>query len=347
MAYLDPTKNFAIVEVSTGYNNTDTSIALTASEGAKLPQPSTDGEFNLVWWNSTDYPNPKDDPNVEIVRVTARSTDTLTVTRAQESTSGTTKNTGGKTYLMALVPTTKMMDDIESHLQGVKGSNIASATTTDLSAATGYFVDVTGTTTITGLGTADAGTRRAVRFNGALTLTHNGTSLILPTGANITTASGDIAEFASLGSGNWVCLHYMRADGTPLASSGGGSAMFGSYIDAFGISTSVYYHPIFTGHTGLVTSTEARVKYRFPRSGTLKNLSARFGGHPGGTVTIGIRKNGADTSLKIDGTSATGFADTSNTVAVTSSDDINFWVTGTSGSTGAMFVVFSCEFEPS
>lgn len=109
---LDPVKNFAIVTVSTGYDADDTSVVLTAGHGAKLPAPATDGAFNLVWWNSTDYSNPSDDPNVEIVRCTARSTETLTVTRAQESTTGATHNTGGKTYKMILSPTKKMIDDI-------------------------------------------------------------------------------------------------------------------------------------------------------------------------------------------------------------------------------------------
>lgn len=111
-----------------------------------------------------------------------------------------------------------------------KGSDIASATTTDIGAATGNFVDVTGTTTITGLGTVQAGTRRKVRFTGALTLTHHATALILPTGANITTAAGDTADFISLGSGNWVCTNYQRKDGTPLA--GGLTVKTGSFTRA-------------------------------------------------------------------------------------------------------------------
>lgn len=100
-----------------------------------------------------------------------------------------------------------------------KGTDIASAATTDIGAATGNFVDVTGTTTITALGTVQAGTQRTVRFAGALTLTHNAVSLILPTGANITTAAGDVATFRSLGSGNWVCVAYTRASGLALATS--------------------------------------------------------------------------------------------------------------------------------
>jgi hypothetical protein len=98
-----------------------------------------------------------------------------------------------------------------------KGADIASATTTDIGAATGEFVDVTGTTTITGLGTVAAGIVRTVRFTGALTLTHNATSLILPGGANITTAANDRAIFRSLGSGNWLCVAYIKASGAPIA----------------------------------------------------------------------------------------------------------------------------------
>lgn len=93
---LDNATNFAKVTVSTTYDDDDTSIVLTGGHGALLPSVP----FNAVWWNSTDYSDPSDDPNKEIVRVTAISTDTLTVTRGQESITATTKNTGGKTYKM-------------------------------------------------------------------------------------------------------------------------------------------------------------------------------------------------------------------------------------------------------
>ena len=100
-----------------------------------------------------------------------------------------------------------------------KGSDVASATTTDLGAATtGDFVHVTGTTTITGLGTIAAGIKKVVTFDGALTLTHNGTSLILPGAANITTATNDIAVFVSEGAGNWRCISYFPYAGYPALS---------------------------------------------------------------------------------------------------------------------------------
>lgn len=95
--------------------------------------------------------------------------------------------------------------------------NIASASTTDLATATGWIVNITGTTTITALGTVQSGATRALIFADVLTLTHNATSLILPGAANITTAAGDVALMVSKGSGNWKCAAYQRADGTPVS----------------------------------------------------------------------------------------------------------------------------------
>lgn len=101
-----------------------------------------------------------------------------------------------------------------------KGSNIASvAGITDIGAATGNFVDVTGTNTITGFGTVTAGTRRTVRFTGILTITHNGTSLICLGSANVLTVVNDIGVFISLGSGNWIMVDYIRKTGRPLINN--------------------------------------------------------------------------------------------------------------------------------
>lgn len=104
-------------------------------------------------------------------------------------------------------------------LMGFEGADIASATTTNLANATGWSVDVTGTTTITGLGTVDAGQVFILRFTGALILTHNSTSLILPGAANITTVAGDIAVMKSEGSGNWRCVSYQRSGAAPRSST--------------------------------------------------------------------------------------------------------------------------------
>jgi len=97
--------------------------------------------------------------------------------------------------------------------------DIASAATTDIGSKDSNTVNITGTETITSLGTADAGVERWVKFAGALTLTHDATSLILPTGADITTAAGDTALFKSEGDGDWRCYLYQPANGEALVVS--------------------------------------------------------------------------------------------------------------------------------
>jgi hypothetical protein len=99
------------------------------------------------------------------------------------------------------------------------GANIASGATVDLATASGDYVTVTGTATITSLGTVSAGMRFWLTFNGAAVLTHNGTSLILPGAVNITCAAGDVACVESLGSGNWRVLSYLKASGLPIAGN--------------------------------------------------------------------------------------------------------------------------------
>jgi len=110
---------------------------------------------------------------------------------------------------------------LNGYLNEFQGATIPSATTTDIGVATGNYIVVSGTTTITGLGTIQAGTRRIVEFSGALILTHNATSLILPGGANITTTAGDVATFVSEGSGNWRCTGYLFSASLPLLRTGG------------------------------------------------------------------------------------------------------------------------------
>jgi len=98
----------------------------------------------------------------------------------------------------------------------------ASGATVDLGAVASNYVNITGTTTITAFGTVSSGIWKWVRFDGALTLTHNATTLILPGGANITTVAGDTAAFVSEGSGNWRCLWYSgkSANHATLTTSG-------------------------------------------------------------------------------------------------------------------------------
>ena len=111
---MDPVKNFGFVTVSAGYDASATSIVLSSGQGLLLPDPVVDGAYNLPWYDSTNYNNPADDPNVEIVRVIgpAGTGDTKTIVRAQEGTSATSKNTTDSTYKMFSGATAKTITDI-------------------------------------------------------------------------------------------------------------------------------------------------------------------------------------------------------------------------------------------
>ncbi len=108
-----------------------------------------------------------------------------------------------------------------------QGADIASSGTINLSTATGDYVNVTGTTTITAI-TLAQGLERTVKFAGILTLT-NGASLILPSGANITTAAGDVAIFRGEASGVVRCVAYTKANGQAVASTAVGSYQNNGY----------------------------------------------------------------------------------------------------------------------
>lgn len=94
-----------------------------------------------------------------------------------------------------------------------KGANRSSASTLTLGTDGNYF-HVTGTTTITAI--SGAVSPVLLTFDGALQLTHNGTSLILPGAGNIQTSAGDTAIFVSEGGGNWRCLDYARGATVPV-----------------------------------------------------------------------------------------------------------------------------------
>lgn len=158
------------------------------------------------------------------------------------------------------------------------GSNIASSSSIDIGAASGDFVGITGTTAITALGTADAGIERTLVFGGALTLTHNGTSLILPAGgSNITTAAGDIATFRSLGSGNWRCTQYTKASGASVGSLGTMSEQNANAVTISGGTISgITDLAVADGGTGASSAADARTNLGLAIGSNVQAYSANL-----------------------------------------------------------------------
>lgn len=132
--------------------------------------------------------------------------------------------TGGGAALSAIVQDTSPqlggdLDTNSNMINESKGSDIASASTLTIP-TDGNFFDVTGTTTITAFSAVSVGTEITLQFDGALTLTHHATDLILPGSANITTAAGDTAIFREYATGDWHCINYKRQSGLPVVGSG-------------------------------------------------------------------------------------------------------------------------------
>lgn len=139
---------------------------------------------------------------------------------------------------------------------------IASAATCDLGSKNAAFLTITGNTGITSLGTVDEGIFKWVVFQQALTIAHNGASLILPTASNIATVAGDSALFLSLGSGNWRCLSYSRSDGRQVSGTTTfGDGTVGAPAIAFTSDPSSGFYRIGTSNVGLSLGGTKRVDF--------------------------------------------------------------------------------------
>lgn len=90
-----------------------------------------------------------------------------------------------------------------------KGADLVSGATLTLG-TDGEVFHVTGTTGITAIASRGAGALAVLIFDGALTLTHNATTLILRDGVNYKTSAGDVLVFISEGSGNWREIFRLR-----------------------------------------------------------------------------------------------------------------------------------------
>jgi hypothetical protein len=130
--------------------------------------------------------------------------------RAWSATTANNTPTDATTIGAGLADNLQEIQAVTRRYLASKGTNMASASTVDLSTADGYFIDITGTTTITSFGTEQSGITYKLRFTGALLITYNATSLITTNSDNIRTSNGDTCYATSLGSGNWIITGYEK-----------------------------------------------------------------------------------------------------------------------------------------
>lgn len=133
--------------------------------------------------------------------------ESLSVTAASNGPSGSDQRTLADDGLRQAFAFVKQLKSL---------ATLASNTTVTPPSTANVF-SVTGTTAITTIASTNSFDGRDVWFvfAGILTFTH-GSNLILPGGANITTAVGDTACMIQIASGQWRCAAYQRADGSPI-----------------------------------------------------------------------------------------------------------------------------------
>ena len=103
---LDQIQNFVRGELSESIDSEQTSIDV--EDESVFPSPPA--EYNLVIYDAGNFSRATKDPNVEIVRVTDVTDDTLTVERGQENTDASNHPSSAEIFLSV---TSKMFTDID------------------------------------------------------------------------------------------------------------------------------------------------------------------------------------------------------------------------------------------
>jgi len=233
--------NFSIPDETGALFRADTNTALQAlaSANSGATAPATTYPFqvwadtttntlkirngaNTVWMvmGAFDTTNDRWEVNTNVVQ--ALTTAGVTFKNAAGTTIGTLTDAGlftptGGISTGGTLTLGGVLDANSHQVRLSQGAAIASAATLTLG-ADGNTFSVTGTTTITAIASVAIGTTATLIFAGALTLT-NSASLILPGGANITTAAGDVATVVQTGASVWTCTSYMRVDGTAVVAA--------------------------------------------------------------------------------------------------------------------------------
>jgi hypothetical protein len=177
--------------------------ALSDSDAAKV---ISGDDFNTEFSAVQTAVNTKADIN-------GSATESFSATTASASTDTTqVATTAFVTTAVAAIPgTTNVFTATQIW---AKGTDVASATA--LTVGAGNYFDVTGTTTVTSIATVGIGVTIKLHFDGAVLLTHGATDLVLPGGANVTTAAGDEFEFTEYATGDWRCTGYALASGEAI-----------------------------------------------------------------------------------------------------------------------------------
>ncbi len=146
-------KNNATATIAATITNTDTTIVLAAGLGNTFPLPTAGNYFYATLFDNVG--------NYEIVKVTARVTDTVTVVRAQDSTNPLPFNAGSG---FAMRPIAAIFNNF-IQLDGAQTITGSKTFTSAIIASAGVTGNVTGTVTGNLIGNADTATNATQAAN--------------------------------------------------------------------------------------------------------------------------------------------------------------------------------------
>ena len=187
--------NNASTILASGITNSATSLTVQTGNGAKFPNPTSPDYFMCTLQGVSGTP-------IEIIKVTARSTDTFTIVRAQEGTTASAFNAN---------------DIVELRVTAGEMTNLATA------GANSNITSLTGLTTA--LSTAQGGTNVSSAGASGNVLTSNGTNWVS-------------SAQAGLGYGQtWQNVTSSRALGTTYTNSSGKPIQVNAWTTANGSPT--------------------------------------------------------------------------------------------------------------